>query len=134
MRRHGVFHVGLNALNVGIDVSIGNKNVGPAIEIVVEEETAEAESEQGSAADFRARGFVDEEAFSFVVIERKHLVREIGDQEAGEARVIVVGGVHAHAGTGYAVFAESDSRDDGFFGEGAVAIVGGELALMVGIG
>src|SRR5437764_5919887 len=127
MRRHRVFYVGLHALNVGIDVAIGNENVGPAVQIVVEEKTAKAESEQGSAADFRARGFVDEESFPFVVVEREHLVREIGDQEARKAGVIVVGGVHTHTGAGHAVFTESDSRDDGFFGEGAVAIVAIEL-------
>src|SRR5207249_10194071 len=95
--RHSVFHVGLNALDVGIDMAVGNENVGPAIKIVVEEETAEAESEQGSAADFRARSFIDEEPFSFVVIKREHLVRKIGDDEAGKAGVIVIRGVHTHA-------------------------------------
>jgi hypothetical protein len=45
--------------------------------------------------------------------------------------VIVVGGVNAHAGAGYAVFTEGDSSDDGFFGESAVAIVAIEL---VGLG
>src|SRR6267154_2508793 len=130
MRRHGVFHVGLHALNVGVDVAIGHENVGPAVEIVSEEKTAEAESEQGSAADFRARSFVDEESFSFVVIEREHLVREIGDQEAGEAGVIVVSGVHTHAGAGYAVLAEGDSGDDGSFGTSAATIVAIELARM----
>ncbi len=123
MRGHGVFHVGLNALDVGIDMAVGNENVGPAIEIVVEEKTAEAKSEQGSAADFGARSLVNEESFAFVVIERKHLIREVRNQQAGEAGVIVVGGVHAHAGTGHAVFAKGDSRDHRFFGECAVAIV-----------
>src|SRR5204862_5889353 len=104
-------------------MAVGNENGGPAIKIVVEEEAAEAESEQGSAADFRARSFIDEEPFSFVVIKREHLVRKIGDDDAGKAGVIVIRGVHTHARAGYAVFAESDSGDDGFFGEGAVAIV-----------
>src|SRR3989440_11268012 len=98
-------------------MAVGNENVGPAIKIVVEEKTAEAESEQGSAADFRARSFVNEEPFSFVVIERKHLVREIRNQQAGEAGVIVVGRVHTHASAGNTVFTESDSGDDGFFDE-----------------
>src|SRR4029077_21083782 len=127
MRGHGVFHVGLHALDVGIDMAVGNENVGPAIEIVVEEKTAEAKSEQGSAADFGARSFVDKESFSFVAIERKHLIREIRNQQAGEAGVIVVGGVHAHAGTGHAVFAKGNSRDDRLFGECAIAIVAIEL-------
>src|SRR5258708_1390618 len=77
MRRHGVFHIYLNALDVSIDVAVRYQNVWPAIEIVVEEKASKAESKQGSAADFRARSFVNEEAFAFVVIEREHLVREI---------------------------------------------------------
>src|SRR6266700_1719823 len=127
MRRHGVFHVGLHALDIGVDVAVGYKNIGPAVEIVIEKKAAKAESEQGSAADFRARSFVNEESFSFVVIEREHLVRKIGDQQAGETGVVVVGGVHAHACAGDAVFAESYAGDDGFFGEGAVAVVAIEL-------
>src|SRR5260370_25197861 len=123
MRWHGVFDICLNALDVGIDVAVRYQNVWPAIEIVIKEEASESESEQGSAANFRAWSLVNEESFSFVVIEREHLVREIRNQEAGKAGVIVVGGVHTHAGARDAVFAESDSRNDGFFRERAVAIV-----------
>ncbi len=131
VRRHGVFDVGLHALDVAVDVAVGDEDVRPAVEIVVEEKTAEAEREQGSATDIGARGFVDEEAFAFVVIERNHLIGKIGDEDAGGAGMIVIGGVNAHAGAGYAVFAEGDSGDDGFFGEGAVAVVAIEL---VGLG
>src|SRR5260221_617224 len=131
VRRHGVFHVGLDALDVAINVSAGDEDVGPPVEIVVEEKAAETEGEQGRAADVGRRGFVDEEAFAFIVVERNHLIGKIGDEDAGRAGVIVIGGVNAHAGAGYAVFAEGDSGDDGFFGEGAVAIVAIEL---VGLG
>src|SRR5260370_41506517 len=123
MRGHGVLRVGLNALDVGGNVADRKENVRPAVEIIVEEKTSEAESEQGSTADFRAGRLVNEEAFSFVVIERKHLVREIGDEQAGKAGMIIVGGVHAHTGAGNAVFAEGDSRYHGFFRECAIAIV-----------
>src|SRR6266404_1438052 len=88
MRRHGIFHVGLNALDVGIDMAVGNENVGPAIEIVVEEKTAEAKSEQGSAADFRARSFVDKESFAIVVIKFIRL-RVIRKQEIGPAVFVI---------------------------------------------
>src|SRR5258708_6122545 len=123
MRWHGVFHVGLHTLDIRVDVAVRDQDVGPAIEIVIEEKAAEAESEQGSAADLRAWSFVDEESLTFVVIEREHLVRKISDQEAGEARVVVIRRVHTHACTGNTVFAESDSGDDRFFGKCSVAIV-----------
>src|SRR5258707_208932 len=131
VRRHGVFHVGLDALDVAVNVSVGDEDVGPPVEIVVEEKAAETEGEQGRAADVGTRGFVDEEAFAFIVVERNHLIGKIGDEDAGRAGVIVIGGVNAHAGAGYAVFTEGDTGDDGFFGEGAVAIVAIEL---VGLG
>ncbi len=37
--------------------------------------------------------------------------------------MIVVGCIHAHARARNAVFAESDTGDDRFFGKGAVAVV-----------
>ena len=85
MRWHGVFHVRLHALDVGIDVAVRDQHIWPAVKVIIEEKAAEAESEQGSAPDLRARSFVDKESFSFIVIERQHLVRKIGDQQAGEA-------------------------------------------------
>ena len=108
-------------------MAVGDENVGPAVEIIVKKEAAEAQSEQRGAADFRARRFINEEPFSFIVIERNHLVREIGDEHAGVAGMIVVGGVHAHARAGHAVFAEGHTCDHGFFAERAVAIVAIEL-------
>ena len=88
------------------------QNIEPAIVVVVEKETAEAERDQAGAADLRTRGFIDKQAVAFVVVEREHLVGEIGDDDAGVARAVVVGGIHAHAGAGDAVFAECDAGRD----------------------
>jgi len=57
------------------------------------------------------------------VIEREHLVRKISDQEAGEARVVVIGRIHAHACAGNAVFAEGDSGNDRFFSKRALPLL-----------
>src|SRR5262249_17512443 len=97
------------------------------VEIVIKEKAAEAESEQGSAADFRARGLVDKQASAFIVIERKHLVGEIRNEDTRRAGMIVIGGVDAHARASHAVFAEGDTGDDGLFREGAIAVVAIEL-------
>ena len=104
-------------------MAVRDQNVRPAVEVIIEEEAAKAKSEQGSAPDLRARSFIDEESLSFIVIKREHLVRKISDQEAGEARVVVIRRIHAHACAGNAVFAESDSCDDRLFGKRAVAVV-----------
>ena len=127
MRWHGVFHVRLHALDVGIDVAVRDQHIWPAVKVIIEEKAAEAESEQGSAPDLRARSFVDKESFSFIVIERQHLVRKIGDQQAGEAGMVVIRRIHTHAGAGHAIFTESDSCDDRFFRKCAVAIVAVKL-------
>ena len=115
--------IGLHFLNVVIDVAVGDENVLPAVEVVVKKEAAESQCQQGRAANFRARRFINKKTLAFVVIERNHLVREIGDEHTGVAGMVVVGGVHAHAGARHTVFAESHSRNDRLLAEGAVAIV-----------
>ena len=85
MRGLGVADARLDAFDGVFDVAVGDVDVGPAVEIVVEEEAAEAQREKGGAAYFRVRGFVDEEAVAFVVIEGEHLIRKIRDDEAGVA-------------------------------------------------
>src|SRR5260370_31015224 len=127
MWRHGVFDVGLHFLNFGIDVAVGDKNIGPAVEVVVKEEATEAKRQQRGATDGGLRGLVNKQSFAFIVVERKHLIGKIGDHHAGIAGMIVIGSVHAHAGAGHAVFAEGDSGDHALFGKGAVAVVAVEL-------
>src|ERR1700736_2911282 len=123
MRRHGIFPVGLHALNTGVDVTVGDKNVGPAVEIKIKKEASEAQSEQGSVTDFGAWRFIDKKTFTLVVVERKHLIGEIRDEDAWCAGAIVIRGIHAHTGARDAVLAESDSRNYGLFAESAICIV-----------
>ena len=123
MRRLGIAHALLHALDFVFDVAVGDKNVGPAVVVVVEEETAKTQRDQGGAADFRPRRFIHEQPVALVVIERKHLVGEVGDDDAGMAGAVVVGGVHAHAGAGHAIFAEGDSRRDALLLKGSVVLV-----------
>src|SRR5260370_18882157 len=127
MRRHGVFDVGLHFLNFGIDVAVGDKNIGPAVEVVVKEEATEAERQQRGATDGGLRGLVNKQALAFIVVEGKHLIGKVGDHHAGITGMIVIGSVHAHAGACHTVFAKGDSSDHTFFGKGAVAVVAVEL-------
>src|SRR5581483_4738601 len=75
--------------------------------------------------------FIHEEAAAFIVVEREHLIGEIGDDDAGQAGVIVVGSIDTHARARDAVFAEGDPGNDGLFAEGAVAVV---VVQLVGLG
>jgi len=71
MRRLGVAHALLYLFDLVFDVAVRYQNVGPAVVVVIEEETAEAESDQSRAAHFGAGGFINKKAVAFVVIEGK---------------------------------------------------------------
>src|SRR5712664_3645883 len=109
MRRFSVADALLHAFDLVFDMAVGHEDVGPAVVVVVEEKAAEAEGDEGGASDFGLRGFIDEQAVAFVVIERDHLVGEVADDDAGVSAAVVVGGVGAYAGAGSAVLTEGDS-------------------------
>src|SRR5437879_6231328 len=123
----GVAHALLHAFDLVFDVAVGYEDVGPAIVVVVEEETAEAERDERRASDFGLRGFVDEQAVAFVVVERDHLIGKVADDDAGVSAAVIVGGVGAHAGAGYAVFTEGDAGGDAALFERSVFLVEVEL-------
>src|SRR6185437_5486361 len=64
----------LNVANLLFNMPIRAKDIGPAIQVVVEKESAEREIQQGRPAQFRTRRLVDEDTVAFVVIKSKHLV------------------------------------------------------------
>src|ERR1700693_5875335 len=99
MGRLGIADPLLHMLDLIFNMAIGNKNILPAIVVVIEEETAEAQRDQRGPANLRLRGFVYEQAVAFVVIERDHLIGEVADDQTGVAAAVVVGGVGAHAGS-----------------------------------
>ena len=121
VRRLGVLDALLNALDLVFDMAVGDEDVEPAIEVVVEEERRKAQRQQAAPANLRARRLVDEQAISFVVIQRQHLVGEVADDDAGASGVIVVCRIDAHAGARHTVFAEGDAGRDRRLGEAALA-------------
>jgi len=96
--RLGKVNALLDALDAVIEVAVGDVEIGPAVEVVVEKEAAEAESEKRGTADLGGGRDVDKEAVALVVVEGDHLVGKIGYDEAGVAGAVVVGGIDAHAG------------------------------------
>src|SRR5712691_1568865 len=100
----------LHPLDFIFDVTVGNEDVGPTIVIVIKEEATEAESNQGCAANFGTRRFVQEQAITLIVVEGKHLIGEICDDNAGMARAVIICRVHAHPSARDSIFAESDAR------------------------
>ena len=123
MWRLGVADALLHGFDLVFNVAVGDEDVLPSVVVVVEEEAAEAERDQRCAADVGVRSFVHEQAVAFVVVEREHLVGEIGDDQAGAAGAVVIGGVDAHAGARDAIFAEGDSGGNSALFEGAVLLI-----------
>src|SRR5258708_38543604 len=70
VRRLGVADAFLDVLDLVFDVAIGDENIGPAVVVVIEEETAKAESDQRGAAYFGLGSLVHEQPVALVVIER----------------------------------------------------------------
>ena len=78
------FTFGLHALDVGVYMAVGDENIRPAIQVIIPKKTAEAQGEQGGSRPISDRGASSTKSpFAFVVIQRKHLVGEIGDQKLG---------------------------------------------------
>ena len=61
------------------------------------------------------------------MIERKHLVGKIRNDQAGAARAVVIDGINAHAGAGNAIFAEGDAGGNRALFEGSVLLIQVEL-------
>ena len=112
MWRLGVAHTFLHALDLILNVAVGDKNIWPAVVVIVEEETSKAECDQRGPPYFRLWGFVDKQAIAFVVVERHHLIGKVADDDTGMTGAIVIGRVHAHAGPRHAVFTECDAGGD----------------------
>ena len=127
VRRFRVGDALLHPLDFVFNVAVGHENIGPAVVVVIEEEATESQRDQGVAPNLRTRSLVHEEPVALVVVERDHLVREVGDHKAGPAGAVVIRGIHAHAGARHSIFAEGNPRRDRLLLEGPVLLVEVEL-------
>ena len=109
-------------VDLGIDVTVYEQEVGPTVVVEIEKHGAPAEV-LGVQAETRGVGDVVESAVAIVAVERGGVVGEVGFENVEAAVAVVVGGRGAHAGLGAAVFVEGCARGDGNVLEGAVAIV-----------
>ena len=90
-------------------MAVGDEDVGPTIVIVVKEKATEAESNQGCASNFGTGRLVHEQAITLVVVEGKHLIGEICDDNAGMAGAVIICRVNAHPSARDSIFTESDA-------------------------
>src|SRR5437899_1259734 len=126
LRRLGVSDIAANVANRFVDVSVGNREIQPAVEVDIEEGAAESEAVAGSDADSGLRGNVFK-TLSAETIQTDHLIVEISDSDTGCAGVVEIGDIDSHTGARFAFAAEGDASLDGSLFESAVMLVAIEV-------
>ena len=104
-----IARLGLQLLDLGIDVAIAQQNVGPAIVVVVDEAATPAEILR-MYAQSRLERCVLKVPLAEIVIQRRRVAREVSLHNVEIAVEIVIGGRDAHAGLRLAVGAEARTR------------------------
>src|SRR5215475_407933 len=123
LRRLRILDPLLDTFDIAFKVAIGDKDIEPAIQIVIEEETSEAECEQAGAPNSGARRFVDKQSVAFVVVEGQHLVGKIRYQDTWISRPVVVRGIHSHPGARDSVLTECHTGRDTVLGKAFFSVV-----------
>src|SRR4029077_6501364 len=108
LRRLGVSDIAPNVANRFVDMSVGNREIQPAVEVDIEEGAAESETVTRGNADSGLRGNVFE-TLPAETIQADHLIVEISDGDARCAGVVEIGDVDSHAGARFAFTAARDS-------------------------
>ena len=109
-----------------VRVAIGEEKIEVAVVVIVEELEAPAAHQAGGGADTGGEGLVVEGLVVIVLIERIHLVVDVGDEQVHPAVLIDVRGVEPHAGARPAFGAVGDPGLGSNLLETAVATVGEE--------
>src|SRR5260370_2914473 len=121
----------LDSFNIAVKMAIGDEDIRPAIQVIVEKETSKTQSKQRCTSDRRARRFVHEQAIPFVVVQGHHLIGKVTDYYAWLPRTIIVGCVHSHSSARHSIFAKGDACRYCLFAECSVLVVQVKL---VGLG
>src|SRR5208283_1203460 len=115
------------AVEVGIDVAVGDDDILPAVVVEVEEADAPADV-LGVDGEAGLGGDLGETNLAEVAVEVGDVAGEIGLDDVEPAVVIVIGGRGAHAGLLMAVLVIGDAGQGPALGEGAVVIVAEQQA------
>ena len=90
-----------------VGVAVGQEQIERSVVIVVEEAQSPAAQEARCLRHLVLEGDVAEGLVLAVLVEREHLLIHVGDEEVLPAIAVEIGGIHAHAGAGAAILAES---------------------------
>src|SRR5262245_29653398 len=114
--------LGLDLLDLRVDVAIDQEQIEPAVEIEIEEADTPAEPARVEA-DAAREGAVLAQAVAAVRVERRRVAGEIGLEDVDRAVAIVVAEREPHPGLRLAVLAVSTAGRHGNVFERAVALV-----------
>ena len=89
-------------------MAVGEEQIDEAVVVVVEELEAPAAQQARRLRDAVKRRDIRERLVALVLVEREHLLIDVGDEEILLAVAVDVGGIDAHAGARPAVDAEAD--------------------------
>src|ERR1700757_3878010 len=92
-----------------VRVAIGEEKIEIAVVVIIEELEAPPAHQASRGADAGGQGLIVEGLVVIVLIERIHLVVDVGDEQVHPAVLIDIGGIEAHAGTRPALGAVGDS-------------------------
>src|ERR1700676_193716 len=106
MRVLRITDVAANVAHRFVDVAVGYREIERAVEIHVQESTAETQSAFRRAADAALLRDVVVSGGRNSPIQTNHFVIKICDGYAGPAGVVEIAGVHAHPGASLAFGAE----------------------------
>ena len=104
-------------------MAVRDKQIDPAVVVVIEKLRAPADVRQTHRRDLRGVRKIGERVFAVVMIKRVVFVGEVGDEDVELAVVIVVAGGHAHAALLAAVFIDRGARSEPDLFKRAVAFV-----------
>src|SRR6266446_6787375 len=102
-------------------MSLSNEEVLPAVVVIIDELSAPAGIGKRCMADTGLIRRVLKVTASGVPVEGISLLGKVSDEDVGQAIVIVIGKIHAHAGVRLTVLIVSCSRQQGRFLERSVA-------------
>src|SRR5690348_644309 len=104
-------------------MSLGDQEIILAIIIIIEKANAPAGVKSCDAPQIRIVGNVGKSAVAVISVQGVRLIGEIGDQQIGQAVVVVVGEIHSHARIGAAVSVGGDAGSQADLLERSVALV-----------
>src|ERR1700745_150436 len=111
------------SVDLRIHVSVCYENVWPAVVVVIEELHTKTQKGNAHRAEAGRASQVGELSGVVVVIESVGVIGKVGLDDVGPAVVIVVGGIHAHAGLFAAIRTIGDPGSHANFAEAALAII-----------